>query len=84
MKNELEKLGASVQITEKSLHLDKSEKIKSNVKINTYDDHRMAMSFAALAIKKPIIINNPMVIKKSFPDFWTVLKSLNFKLSKIN
>lgn len=84
LKNELEKLGASVQITDKSLHLDKSEKIKTNIKINTYDDHRMAMSFAALAIKIPIIINDPMVIKKSFPDFWTVLKALGFKLSKIN
>ena len=84
LKNELEKLGASVQITDQSLRLDKSEKIKSNIKINTYEDHRMAMSFSTLAIKTPIIINDTQVIKKSFPDFWTVLKALDFKLSKIN
>ena len=67
LKNELEKLGASVQITEKSLHLEKSEKIKTNIKINTYDDHRMAMSFAALAIKIHIIINDCLLYTSPSP-----------------
>ena len=50
--------------------------------IETYNDHRMAMSFAPLAVCKPIIINNPGVVTKSFPDFWNHLKAMNFLVSK--
>ena len=70
LKVELEKLGATVIITKDSLHLKKSIIIKKDIIINTYDDHRMAMAFATLGIVKPIIINNPKVISKSFPSFW--------------
>ena len=83
LKVELEKLGATVIITEDSLHLKKSIIIKKDIIINTYDDHRMAMAFATLGIVKPIIINNPKVISKSFPSFWSVLEKLNFKLSEV-
>lgn len=81
LKAELEKLGAEVEITNESFHLKKSIISNSLVKINTYDDHRMAMAFAPLAIIKPIVIINPMVITKSFPSFWDVLRKLNFKIS---
>ena len=84
LKIELEKLGASIKITDNSLHLSKSKKINSNVKIRTYDDHRMAMSFAPLGLKTPIIINNPNVVGKSFSDFWDILKDLKFEISKVN
>ena len=83
LKVELEKLGATVIITKDSLHLKKSIIIKKDIIIDTYDDHRMAMAFATLGIVKPIIINNPQVISKSFPSFWSVLKKLNFKLSEV-
>jgi 3-phosphoshikimate 1-carboxyvinyltransferase len=83
LKVELEKLGATVIITKDSLHLKKSIIIKKDIIINTYDDHRMAMAFATLGIVKPIIINNPKVISKSFPSFWSVLEKLNFKLSEV-
>ena len=46
----------------------------------TYEDHRMAMAFALLAIKGPIKIENPTVVKKSFPNFWTVLGRMGFDL----
>lgn len=46
-------------------------KIESPLRISTYDDHRMAMAFAPLAIKFPgMIIENPDVVKKSYPGFW--------------
>ena len=82
LKAELEKLGAEVEITNESFHLKKSIISNSLVEINTYDDHRMAMAFAPLAIIKPIVIINPMVITKSFPSFWDVLRKLNFKISE--
>ena len=83
MKIELTKLGGVVDITKDSFHLKKVVEIKSNVTIETYNDHRMAMAFAPLAICKPISINNPDVVSKSFPDFWTHLKGMNFIISKI-
>jgi 3-phosphoshikimate 1-carboxyvinyltransferase len=83
MKIELTKLGGVVDITKDSFHLKKVAEIKSNVTIETYNDHRMAMAFAPLAICKPISINNPDVVSKSFPDFWTHLKGMNFIISKI-
>ena len=83
MKIELTKLGGVVDITKDSFHIKKVVEIKSNVTIETYNDHRMAMAFAPLAICKPISINNPDVVSKSFPDFWTHLKGMNFIISKI-
>jgi len=45
-------------------------------RIATYDDHRMAMSFAMLGAACPgIQIEEPHVVEKSFPDFWQVLAS---------
>jgi len=43
----------------------------SNTSIATYNDHRIAMSFAPFAIlAKGLIIQNPNVVDKSFPLFW--------------
>lgn len=70
LKNELEKLGATVLITEDSISVQPSEKIKKSVVIDTYNDHRMAMAFAPMAMIVPIRIADPMVVTKSFPTFW--------------
>jgi 3-phosphoshikimate 1-carboxyvinyltransferase len=37
---------------------------------DTYDDHRMAMALAALALIGPVSVADPDVVRKSFPDFW--------------
>ena len=81
---ELTKLGANISVTNDSLTLVASKEINSNVKIATYNDHRMAMAFAPLALKVPIIIENAEVVSKSYPDFWTDLESLGFETSEIN
>jgi 3-phosphoshikimate 1-carboxyvinyltransferase len=57
-----------------------SNKINPNTKISTYNDHRMAMAFAPLALKVPIVIENSEVVSKSYPDFWEDLKFLDFLL----
>jgi len=38
--------------------------------ITTYEDHRMAMAFAPVALTRPVIIEHPEVVSKSYPDFW--------------
>ena len=78
---ELTKLGANISVTNDSLTLGLSDEINPNVNIATYNDHRMAMAFAPLAIKAPIIIENAEVVSKSYPDFWDDLKELNFQVS---
>lgn len=46
--------------------------------IHTYHDHRMAMSFAPLALLAPIEIEAPEVVNKSYPEFWQHCKEINF------
>ena len=82
LKIELEKLGGSVEITDKSLHLSASKRINSMVSIATYNDHRMAMAFSPLALKTSIIIEDAMVVSKSYPTFWEDLKSIGFKITE--
>ena len=71
LQQELEKLGADISVTEKSLHLKAGSIINKNILIKTYDDHRMAMAFAPLCLKAPIQIDDAEVVTKSYTDFWT-------------
>jgi 3-phosphoshikimate 1-carboxyvinyltransferase len=80
---ELTKLGANISVTNDSLTLVPSQNINHNVHIATYNDHRMAMAFAPLAVKVPIIINDAEVVSKSYPDFWNDLKALNFQILEL-
>ena len=82
LKTEIEKLGGAVRITDKSLHLSASKEIKPMVSIGTYNDHRMAMAFAPLALKTSIIIEYAMVVSKSYPTFWDDLKSIGFEITE--
>ncbi len=47
----------------------------------TYEDHRMAMAFAPLAMLGEIKIEEPGVVIKSYPDFWEDLKGLGFEVN---
>jgi 3-phosphoshikimate 1-carboxyvinyltransferase len=83
LKSEIQKFGVDkIEITDNSIHLENKSKLKSNISIDTYDDHRMAMSFVPLSILKPIIINDPMVVSKSYVSFWDHLEKLGFKILK--
>ena len=52
--------------------------------IDTYEDHRMAMAFAPMALRMPIRINNPQVVSKSYPHFWNDLEKAGFSIEKRN
>ncbi|TXE17622.1 3-phosphoshikimate 1-carboxyvinyltransferase [Psychroserpens burtonensis] len=82
LQNELQKLGATIDITEDTLTLHKTVTLNKNVAIATYNDHRMAMAFAPLALKTDVIIEDYRVVSKSYPTFWDDLKTLGFKFSK--
>ncbi|MFT3795161.1 3-phosphoshikimate 1-carboxyvinyltransferase [Flavobacterium sp.] len=82
LQNELTKLGATVSVTRDRLTLEASTAIRPDVKIETYNDHRMAMAFAPLALKVPIVIQYAEVVSKSYPNFWNDLESIGFKISQ--
>ena len=66
---ELRKLGADIKELEDGLII--SPKKLHPAIIETYNDHRMAMSFAVAGLMiSGIKIKNPDCVKKSFPDFW--------------
>ena len=83
LKAELIKLGAEILVTNESLHLKPSTLINENIAIKTYQDHRMAMAFAPLALRVPITIEEAEVVSKSYPDFWIDLKKIGFKMEEI-
>jgi len=84
LQDELVKFGA--HITEPShgeLKWDGTFSLQKQAvpEIETYHDHRMALAFApACQTSGPIAILDPMVITKSYPDFWEDLKKVGFKL----
>ncbi|NHF60913.1 3-phosphoshikimate 1-carboxyvinyltransferase [Flavobacteriaceae bacterium TP-CH-4] len=79
---ELSKLGADISVSDKSLTLSPGKNRVENVAIDTYNDHRMAMAFAPLALKTPLYINDAQVVSKSYPDFWKDLKKLGIDIRK--
>ena len=83
LKNEISKFGAIVKITNDSLQLIAKKNLKYDVEIDTYNDHRMAMAFAPLALKNNIKIKNEKVVTKSYPAFWDDLQSIGFQIIKI-
>ena len=82
LERELKKLGATIKITESSLILSPGNNFKQNCSISTYNDHRMAMSFAPLSLKVPLQIKDYKVVSKSYPNFWKDLVKLNFIIDK--
>jgi 3-phosphoshikimate 1-carboxyvinyltransferase len=75
---ELRRIGADVTETEDGLEIRPST-IRP-APIETYDDHRIAMSFAVIGLKLPgLKIKNPSCVAKTFPDFFTRLSALGVK-----
>ncbi|WP_187478450.1 3-phosphoshikimate 1-carboxyvinyltransferase [Amniculibacterium sp. G2-70] len=73
LKNELKKIGCNANIDDQSIASNSYFKPEKNSSIATYQDHRMAMSFAPFALVGDIEIQDPSVVQKSYPNFWTDL-----------
>jgi len=83
IQNELQKLGADMP----EIETDLFEVVSSNFSVNgqlidTYDDHRMAMAFAPLALIGNISIDNPSVVNKSYPSYWEHLKQIGIQIKE--
>jgi 3-phosphoshikimate 1-carboxyvinyltransferase len=91
LKTELKKLGVTfskmpAHMSKKGTQylLDGKAEISENLEIETYGDHRMAMSFAPLALLgKPITLADSEIVAKSYPSFWADLEQLGFQTNEI-
>lgn len=84
--NELQKLGFILKENEIGMLEWDGERCfpEPNPVIETYDDHRMAMSFAPTVIfNKGLTISEPHVVTKSYPDFWSDLEKAGFTIEVI-
>ncbi|MEN8703093.1 MAG: 3-phosphoshikimate 1-carboxyvinyltransferase [Polaribacter sp.] len=83
LNDELTKLGAKVSITDETLEVEKALNINSNIAIDTYNDHRMAMAFAPLALKVSIKINDAEVVTKSYQKFWKDMEQIGVNITHL-
>lgn len=73
----LRRIGCTVEASTDSLAIDPATRHDRPVTIETYNDHRMAMAFAALGLARPgLAIANPACVAKSYPGFWRDLDRL--------
>ncbi len=85
MANSLKKSGVELEVEENSLKIQGKVKNKGGTLINTKQDHRVAMSMLifGLASENPITIDDPKMIKTSFPNFLETLQKINAKIDYV-
>ena len=77
MATELRKFGAQVEEGADFLKIAPPSALRANVAVDTYDDHRMAMSFSLVALGGVAVrINDPSCVAKTFPEFFDSWKSI--------
>jgi len=80
---ELKKMGVTLEEKKNSYFL-KGKIKQGNYSVNTYNDHRIAMAFAPLAVTLgSITIQNPEVVNKSYPGYWNEIKKLGIEIQEI-
>ena len=85
LKKEMRKLGYVIRNVNDSELIWDGELCTPDLEagIDTYEDHRMALAFAPAALRFPQLrINNPQVVTKSYPHFWTDLQQAQFTISE--
>ena len=77
------KLGATVEEHDDGFTLTPPAKVRP-AEVDTYRDHRMAMSFAVAAVAAPgVVIRDPECVSKSFPGFFELLKKLGVRMRRL-
>lgn len=83
LQTELAKFGGDLRdLGEGRFRAESSSFAVNNQSVATYHDHRMAMAFAPLAMRGPLTIESPSVVRKSYPQFWTELTKSGFAVSE--
>ncbi|MGI4969299.1 MAG: 3-phosphoshikimate 1-carboxyvinyltransferase [Janthinobacterium lividum] len=80
IQNELRKFGADmVEVAPGVFEIQSTSFEVDGQEIETYEDHRMAMAFAPLALRGPLTLVEPGVVRKSYPSFWRELEKVGLK-----
>ncbi len=80
LKNELVKIGGNLIVEEDLFSIEPGEYLNDETIFHSYNDHRMVMAFAPLALKlNEVIIDDHLPVNKSFPDFWNNLRNAGFE-----
>lgn len=84
LEQEVAKLGARLDTSDDRIIYNAFDPVvPPQAPIATYDDHRMAMAFAPLALLfGEVLIEDPQVVSKSYPAFWSDLSSLGFTIEE--
>ncbi|MFD1466777.1 3-phosphoshikimate 1-carboxyvinyltransferase [Hymenobacter caeli] len=83
LQTELAKFGGDLRETEEGVFRAVSANFRvANQAVATYHDHRMAMAFAPLALRGPLTVASPQVVRKSYPQFWNELAGAGFVVSE--
>ena len=83
LQTELAKFGGALrEVSEGCFRAESAGFAVNNQSVATYHDHRMAMAFAPLALRGPLNIEAPTVVKKSYPQFWNELAKTGFVISE--
>ncbi|PRD56557.1 3-phosphoshikimate 1-carboxyvinyltransferase [Sphingobacterium gobiense] len=84
LKKEIEKFGTTIVADGETYHIKTKEAYTpKQITFDTYEDHRMAMAFAPLAmVFNEVTINDPVVVEKSYPDFWEHLQQQGFTIKQ--
>lgn len=83
LKNELLKCNIEIQTTDKSIKFNSvsTSSFQHPVSISTYEDHRMAMSFAPISLLQDLVIEDAEVVNKSYPNFWKELEKIGILIT---
>ena len=82
LQSELKKLGVQTSVTQETIQINSFKNSSKKPRIRTYQDHRMAMSFAPLPLTYgELVIEDIAVVEKSYPKFWEDLKKVGFTLT---
>ncbi len=83
LQNELKKIGADLLEEDARWTLIPTPRLPAEASFNTYEDHRMAMAFAPLATLMNVVIENPDVVRKSYPKYWMDMEGLGFSIKNV-
>ncbi len=83
LQQELGKIGARLLEHQGVWELIPGNLPQQQVNFHSYEDHRMAMALAPLAFKFPVLIEDPKVVRKSYPGYWSDLQKLGISISAI-
>lgn len=87
MQQEILKIGQHLKTKDNhwSIEANGTENNDELLVFDTYNDHRMAMSIVPLSIqRRELVVNDPMVVRKSYPSFWQDIRKLGFEVEELS